>query len=380
MQGKLNGKTLNASLTFCIHLKELHTIDILSLTPEALAKVMADLSHPSYRAEQIFRWLHQTHVTSFADMKNIPKSLQESLAKKFHIPTVEPVGKQVSIKDGTVKYLFGFDDNTTLIESVLMQYNHGYSLCISTQAGCRMGCTFCASAETGLVRHLTAGEMLAQVYGTNKDCGKVSNIVLMGCGEPLDNYDETIRFLHLVNHPKGLNIGQRHITLSTCGLVPEIYKLANLKPQFNLAISLHAPTDEIRKILMPIAKAYPITDLIKACRHYSEATHRRITFEYALAKGVNDSALQAKELSRLLKGLNCHVNIIPINKASGGFTPTPRQNIEAFANILKENNIQTTIRRSLGSDVAAACGQLRAKHIQKQITHNSISSPPHQYP
>ena len=332
------------------------------MTPQEIAGLMAELEQPAYRADQIFGWLHKQHATTFAAMENLPLSLRSKLEENCRIPTVTPVEKLVSNRDGTIKFLSETHDST-FIESVLMSYKHGNSICISTQAGCRMGCKFCASAETGLERNLTAGEYCAQVYNATD----VKGIVLMGCGEPLDNYDATLRFIELITHPKGMNIGQRHITLSTCGLVPEILKLAEEKLQITLAISLHASDDDTRQVLMPIAKKYPIKELIPACRNYAEKTRRRLTFEYALTKGINSSPSHALALAKLLKGLLCHVNLIPINKARGGFSPTPRKEIEAFANILEENRIPSTIRRSLGSDVNAACGQLRA--TSKYFTH-----------
>ena len=334
--------------------------DILSMTPAELESVMNEIAQPQYRAKQVWGWLHQKHVRSFEQMANLPKAMRERLDVGYRIATVREEKKLISKNDGTQKYLFALHDNT-LIESVLMEYNHGSTVCVSTQAGCRMGCTFCASAEGGLVRNLTAGEICAQVYAAAKDCKRVGGVVLMGCGEPLDNYDATISFIQLITHPEGINIGQRHITLSTCGLVPQILQLAELKLQITLAISLHGATDEVRQKLMPIAKRYPLNELMQACKKYVQTTNRRLTFEYALAKGVNDSPLHAKDLAKLLRGINCHVNLIPVNKARGGFSGTARKEAAAFDEILQENRIQTTIRRSLGSDVDAACGQLRAQ-------------------
>jgi len=334
-------------------------LDILSMTQQEIESVIKDLGQPAYRAKQVWGWLHQSHVQTFDQMANLPKTLREQLDASYRIATVTTIKKLTSKNDGTQKYLFALHDNT-LIESVLMEYNHGNTVCVSSQAGCRMGCVFCASAVGGLVRNLTAGEICAQVYAA-KQVGPVSGVVLMGCGEPLDNFDATIRFIHLITHPDGVNIGQRHITLSTCGLVPQILRLADMKLQINVAISLHGATDHIRQKLMPIAKRYPLQELMQACRKYIEITNRRITFEYALARGENDSPAHAKDLAKLLHGMNCHVNLIPINKARGEFTGTSRKDATAFAAILQERRIQTTIRRSLGSDVDAACGQLRTR-------------------
>ncbi|MCL2840664.1 MAG: 23S rRNA (adenine(2503)-C(2))-methyltransferase RlmN [Defluviitaleaceae bacterium] len=325
--------------------------DMLSMLPQEIAEIVS----PAYRAEQIFSWLHKHHATSFVAMNNLPLSLRDKLEEIHYISTMTTLEKHESVNDGTIKFLSATHDNN-LVESVLMSYKHGNSVCISTQAGCRMGCTFCASAENGLARNLTAGEYCAQVYSAFP----IKNIVLMGCGEPLDNYENTVKFIKLITHPKGINIGQRHITLSTCGLVPEIYKLADEKFQITLAVSLHAPDDETRQTLMPIAKVYPLSDLIKACKYYTKTTHRRLTFEYAMAKDINTSSFHAQTLVKLLKGMMCHVNLIPINKARGEFLPTSRNETMRFAKILEENHIPTTIRRSLGNDVNASCGQLRS--------------------
>jgi len=333
--------------------------DILSMNLAELEVLLSELGQPAYRAKQVFGWLHQKNVTDFSEMTNLSKALRASLEECCRISSVDTVNRLESQQDGTEKYLFSLNDGAT-IESVLMKYSHGNSVCVSTQAGCKMGCAFCASGEDFL-RNLTAGEICAQVYGAARN-GKVGGIVLMGCGEPLDNFDSVLRFIELISHSDGLNIGQRHITLSTCGIVPKILELAELKMQITLAISLHAPTDDLRQKFMPVAKRYSLQELLSACRHYINLTHRRITFEYALVKGVNDSHSQAKNLAKLLKGLNCHVNLIPINKARGDFHPTAKKDAQVFAAVLEENRINVTIRRSLGGDVDAACGQLRAKH------------------
>jgi len=332
--------------------------DILSLTPSELEAAIASLGHPKFRAAQVWNWLHKNHVQSFADMTNLTKALRSTLEDNFHIATVRVVKTLTSSNDGTTKYLQALYDDA-LIESVVMQYNYGNTICISTQVGCRMGCVFCASAEGGLVRNLTAGEMCAQVYAA----ADIKNIVLMGCGEPLDNFDATIHFLELITHVNGSNIGQRHITLSTCGLVPQMLKLAEKKLQITLAISLHGATDDVRQVLMPIAKRYTLTELISACKGYVQMTNRRVTFEYALVRGINDAPSHAKDLIKLLRGINCHVNLIPVNRGRGQFAPTARKEAIAFAEILQTAKIQTTVRRSLGADVDAACGQLRAKGV-----------------
>jgi len=328
--------------------------DILSMNLAELEGLVTSLGQPAYRAGQIFSWLHQKNAAAFSEMSNLSKVLREQLEACCHIASAKVVKTLESKNDTTAKYLLALNDGVK-IESVLMTYSHGNTACVSTQAGCKMGCSFCASGAD-FARDLTAGEMCAQVYAMQK---RVNGIVLMGCGEPLDNFDAVIRFIELISHPQGLNIGQRHITLSTCGLVPQIQKLAQLKMQITLAISLHAPTDHVRQQFMPVAKRYPLRQLMLACRQYIKATNRRITFEYALAKGINDDPAQARELIALLRGINCHVNIIPINKARGDFYPPPRREVQAFADILQEGRIQTTIRRSLGADVDAACGQLR---------------------
>ncbi|MCL1862727.1 MAG: 23S rRNA (adenine(2503)-C(2))-methyltransferase RlmN [Defluviitaleaceae bacterium] len=331
-------------------------IEVLSLTHEEMSNFLPDL--PKYRTDQIFEWLHRRNAATFEKMENLPKTLRYELSEMFFIPKISVEEQWFNQNDKTEKYLNKIN-NDVFVESVLMRYKHGNTICISTQAGCRMGCKFCATAESGFHRNLTAGEYLMQVYH-NPD---IKNIVLMGCGEPLDNLAATLRFVELITHPKGKNISQRNITISTCGLVPQIYELAEHKLQITLAISLHAPTDEIRETIMPIAKTHPLPELIQACRHYADKTNRRLTFEYALIHGLNDSVQHAKLLAKLLKGLLCHINLIPINKARSGFSHTPRRETEKFAAILQEKNTPVTIRRSLGGDINAACGQLRARQI-----------------
>jgi 23S rRNA (adenine2503-C2)-methyltransferase len=366
------------------------TRDILSMSINELCNLMSELCQPAYRAEQIFEWLHRRGAaffdTPFAQMDNLPAALREALAEACYITPCREVKRQTS-KDGTVKFLFAInpgpagesgerDSAPVFIESVLMEYNHGQTVCISTQAGCRMGCAFCASAVGGLVRNLTAGEMCAQVYAMQRETPRISSVVLMGCGEPLDNFNAVLRFIELITHKKGAHIGARHITLSTCGLVPQIRELAERKLQINLALSLHGASDEIRKQYMPVANRYPLGELLDVCRYYIALTRRRVTFEYTLIKGINDTTAQAKKLAALLKGVLCHVNLIPLNATSAQFgpkltsptscqidtkfSPTPRREAQAFAETLTQNGIPATIRRSLGSDIAGACGQLRS--------------------
>ena len=343
--------------------------DILSMTISELESLLASFEEPKYRATQIFEWLHKSRVDSFQKMDNLPKKLRAILEENCRIASCKVAETRTSSRDETQKFLFELEDST-LIESVRMQYNFGHSICISTQAGCRMGCKFCASSTGGLLRNLTAGEMCSQVYSADKNgqaddttqsvTNLVPNIVLMGCGEPLDNFDQVIRFIELIGHPKGANVGARHITLSTCGLVPQIMELADQRLQITLAISLHGPDDQIRKALMPIAGRYPIGELIEACRYYFNMTKRRLTFEYALVRGFNDNQEHAIKLAKLLSGLLCHVNLIPVNPAIGNYSPTLRKEAEAFSAVLQRNKIKSTIRRTIGSDVDAACGQLRA--------------------
>ena len=300
-------------------------ISIKSLLPNELEQLMADLGEPKYRAKQIFKWLHQG-VTSFDEMSDISKALRAKLEEKCFITKPEILRKQVSQLDGTIKYLFGLSDGNS-IETVLMKYEHGNSICLSTQAGCKMGCVFCASFDPAKSRNLTPAEILDEILFAQKDSGrKVSNIVLMGTGEPLDNYDNVIQFLKLVSHPDGVNIGMRHISLSTCGLVPKIDELAQLKLQLTLSISLHAPINEIRSKIMPVNRRYSLDELIPACRRYFKTTGRRISFEYAMIRDVTDTKECARELIRMLKGFNCHVNLIPLNHVEGSpLVPIPRK-------------------------------------------------------
>ncbi|MDD4842785.1 MAG: 23S rRNA (adenine(2503)-C(2))-methyltransferase RlmN [Anaerotignum sp.] len=337
--------------------------DIKSMNIEDLQLFMADLGEPKFRAKQLFEWMHQKQVSSFDEMTNLSKGLREKLQQNTTLGGVEVVRLLVSQIDGTRKYLFALE-NDLVIESVLMKYEHGNTVCISTQAGCRMGCRFCASTIDGVERNLTAGEMLSQVYEIQKDCGeRIHGVVLMGSGEPLDNYGNVIKFIHLINHPDGQNMGQRHITLSTCGLIEKMYQLEEEHLQITLAVSLHAPNDAIRKEIMPVAKANPMDRLLAACLYYTERTKRRITFEYAMIEGVNDSDDCAKELAGKLREMLCHVNLIPVNDVKErDYMKSSAERVKRFAAILQGSGVETTIRRKLGSDIDAACGQLRRSH------------------
>lgn len=342
------------------------TIDLRSMTTEELADHLQQQGYPSFRAKQIRQWLDQG-VTDFRCMTNLPLSMRETLAAAYTVPGCTIVRKLVSSIDGTVKYLYGLDDGET-VESVLMQYKHGWSQCISTQVGCRMGCTFCATGMGGLVRNLSSAEMLSQIETAQRDSGvRVSSVVLMGMGEPLDNYDEVIRFLRLLMEDGGVHIGMRHISLSTCGVVPGILRLMEEKIPLTLSISLHAPNDEIRSRTMPVNRRWPIDQLLDACRRYVAATGRRISFEYAMIDGVNDSDACAAELANRLRGMLCHVNLIPVNSVSGKTQKrSDRRRIERFMEILKKESINVTVRRTLGSDINASCGQLRRQADQQE--------------
>jgi len=341
--------------------------DLQSMTLEELEEMMSILGEKSFRAKQVFQWLHKHHITEMEEMKNIPHGLRCQLEKIAPLCTLELLQKYESKKDGTTKYLFTLSDHN-IIECVLMKYHHGNTVCISSQVGCRMGCQFCASTLEGLIRHLTPGEMLAQVYEIQKDIGeRISNIVIMGSGEPLDNFASTIVFIKNITSPLGLTIGQRHITISTCGLVPQMRQLALLQYQITLAVSLHAPNDEIRKKIMPIAKKYSFEELLEACSYYIEQTNRRITFEYALIEGCNDQEEHAKELGQKLKGLLCHINLIPMNEiAERSYKGSSLLHAQHFQAVLQKQGIPVTIRRTLGEDIAAACGQLRRGYLLKQ--------------
>jgi len=342
--------------------------DIKSLYENELTELMTGFGEPKYRAAQIFRWLHEG-VTSFDEMTNVSKKLREKLVENCYISNASIEKKLISSYDDTRKYLFSFFDGET-VESVLMKYHHGYTSCISTQAGCKMGCTFCATGQGGFSRNLTASEMLAQIQAEQKDNGiRISNIVLMGMGEPLDNFDNVVRFLRLVSCENGMNIGMRHISLSTCGIVPRIYELADMKLQLTLSVSLHAPNDDIRSRTMPVNKKYPVAQLLDACRYYNAQTGRRISFEYAMIDGVNDSDSCATELGKKLKGMIAHVNLIPVNTVSGtGYRKSKKDRQQSFINILAGYGITATVRRTLGSDINASCGQLRRKNRQDTAT------------
>lgn len=342
---------------------------IYSMRLEDLQSWVEQQGEKPFRATQIFEWLYKKRVTSFEDMTNIPKALRERLAEHFVITTLKTLVQQTS-KDGTMKFLFELHDGYS-IETVLMRHDYGNSICVTTQVGCRIGCTFCASTLGGLKRNLQAGEIVAQVVKVQKALDetneRVSSIVVMGIGEPFDNYDELIKFLKIVNHPKGLHIGARHITVSTSGIIPKIYKFANENMQINFAISLHAPNTELRSKLMPINRAYKLPELMEAVRYYIEKTGRRVTFEYGLFGGVNDQIEHAEELAELIKGLKCHVNLIPVNYVpERNYVRTPREQIFAFEKTLKKHGINVTIRREQGHDIDAACGQLRAKERKEE--------------
>ena len=334
------------------------------LIPE-IAACLKDLGQPAFRAKQIFKWLHRG-VRTYDEMTDLPVSLRGTLQERYPICPPQAVRKQESSRDGTIKYLWKLSDGNC-VETVLMRYHYGNTVCISTEVGCRMGCAFCASTLGGLVRRLEPFEMLDQVLFTQVDSGlPVSHIVLMGIGEPLDNFDHVMRFLELVNSPDGMNISMRHISLSTCGLVPKIDELAKRKLQLTLSVSLHAPNDEIRNRIMPVNKAYPSGDLLAACRRYYEATGRRISFEYAMIDGVNDTEAAARELLQRMKGLPAHFNLIPLNHVEESpLKPSSRQAIARFQKILEDGGIPATVRRTLGGDIDASCGQLRRKYTKE---------------
>lgn len=335
--------------------------DILSLNLNELEKAAEELSEKKYRAKQVFEWLHKKGVQSFDEMSNIPQKFLTDLSEKYAIYSVQKVEIKES-GDGTKKYLFRLHDGE-LIESVFMRYRHGNSVCISSQVGCRMGCKFCASTLDGLVRNLTAGEMLSQIYVIGADVKeRISNVVIMGSGEPFDNYDNVVSFLRLINDKNGLNLSGRNITVSTCGLPDKIKQFANEGFSATLAISLHAPTDEKRKEIMPVANRYAIDEIMDACDYFFEKTGRRVSFEYSLIMGVNDSDDDVKKLSLLLSKRNCHVNLIPVNPVSEcGFKSPSYKAALTFKNKLEKNNINVTIRREMGRDIDGACGQLRRR-------------------
>nr|WP_291233826.1 23S rRNA (adenine(2503)-C(2))-methyltransferase RlmN [Frisingicoccus sp.] len=339
--------------------------DIRSMTPEELETfVVNDLKDKKFRARQIYDWMHVKCVQNFDEMTNLSKDLRQKLSENATLCPVEKADCLISQIDGTRKYLFRMEDGS-IIESVLMKYKHGNSVCISSQVGCRMGCRFCASTLLGLERNLNTSEMLGQIYAIQRDTGeRVSNVVIMGTGEPLDNYDAVVRFIRMISDEKGLNISQRNITLSTCGIVPKIYQLAEEHLQITLAISLHASDNEKRKSMMPIANKYDMDTLLEACRYYYETNGRRLTFEYSLARGVNDSPEDARALAKLLKGFMWHVNLIPINPVEErSYVQSDRKSIVNFKNSLEKYGGNVTIRREMGRDIQAACGQLRRRYM-----------------
>ncbi len=339
-------------------------IDIKSMTPEEIAAYLKELGQPAFRAKQVFRWLYRG-VSSFEEMSDLPKALRQKLAETCQLTPPTVARKQVSARDGTIKYLWQLSDGNC-IETVLMRYKHGNTVCISCQVGCRMGCAFCASTLAGRVRNLTPAEMVDQVLFTQLDSGaEVSNIVLMGIGEPLDNFDTVMRFLTLANHPDGLNIGMRHISLSTCGLTEQIDKLAQYRLQLTLSVSLHAPDDETRSRIMPVNKSVGVEKLMETCRRYFQTTGRRISYEYAMIDGVNDADWQADLLARHLKGMPGHVNLIPLNEVEES-PLRPSRRVAAFQKRLEEQGVTVTVRRRLGSDIDASCGQLRRKAMSEK--------------
>lgn len=341
--------------------------DLRSMTIEELTEALESVGEKKFRARQIFSWLHKNQVKSLDEMTNIPKKLKEKLLKSYDISYLKVCQVLESKIDGTCKYLFELQDGN-IIESVFMRYKHGNSVCISSQVGCRMGCKFCASTIDGLQRNLQAGEMLEQIYRIEEDKGeRISNIVVMGSGEPFDNFDNLIRFIELICNEEGANISQRNITVSTCGLIPRIYDLAELRLQITLAISLHASSQEKRMSLMPVANKYGIDDLIKACKDYFDKTGRRLTFEYSLVAGVNDTDEDASQLLTLLKGINCHVNLIPVNPIKErDYKQSDASAIQKFKNKLEKNGQNVTIRREMGRDINGACGQLRRSYINDE--------------
>ena len=343
-------------------------IDIKSLNYDELADYIVSIGEKKFRAAQLYSWMHEKLACSYDEMTNISDKLKKVLKENTLYTCLEPVRVQESQIDGTKKYLFRLYDGN-LIESVFMRYHHGNSVCISSQVGCKMGCRFCASTLNGCVRNLEPSEMLDQIYRIQSLTGeRVSNIVIMGSGEPMDNYDNVVKFLGLINSDKGLNISQRNITVSTCGLVPRIKQLAELKLQITLAISLHAPNDELRKTMMPIAYTYSIEQIMDACRYYISQTARRISFEYSLVKGVNDSPECARQLIKLVHGMNCHINLIPVNPIKErDYEQSEKNSIHNFKEILEKAGVNVTIRREMGRDIDGACGQLRQNHIEGML-------------
>ncbi len=342
-------------------------VNIADYTIEELEEYILSLGEKKFHAKQIFKWIHRVHVDSFDEMTDISKSLREKLKENAYIMRLEVLECQVSKKDDTHKFLIKLSDENA-IESVVMRYNHGNTICVSSQVGCKMGCKFCASTKNGWRRHLLASEIEGQIIAAEKYMNeKISNIVYMGIGEPLDNYDNVIKSVKLINCPEGLGIGARHISISTCGLVDKIYKLADEKLQATLSISLHAVTDEKRKEIMPVANKYSIKELLDACTYYIMETGRRISFEFALLAGINDDEATARALAKLLRGMIAHVNLIPVNEiVNGEFKKSKPQDVDRFMGILNSSGVVATVRRELGSDIDAACGQLRQKYLDKE--------------
>lgn len=342
--------------------------DIKSMELPQLQQNLAQLGLEKFRAGQIFSWLQNKGATSFDEMTNVSLSLRQKLSECFFISSAAIADKRVSQKDGTIKYVFRLHDGL-YIEGVLMQYKHGTSICISTQVGCRMNCSFCATGKQGLSRNLLPGEMLSQIQAASADTGgRISNVVMMGMGEPLDNYENVLRFLALAGDEKGMNIGMRHISLSTCGIVDKIYDLAGRKMQITLSVSLHAPFDDIRSETMPVNRKWNIETLMKACRYYSDQTGRRISFEYAMIDGVNDNEACAEKLKQILRGTISHVNLIPVNSVEGtGYRKSSFDKQKKFVNILQNGGITATVRRTLGSDIEASCGQLKQKFLKGDL-------------
>lgn len=343
--------------------------DLKSADYDSLCAYMTQIGEKKFRATQIYEWMHVRHVTSIDAMTNLSKGLREQLKEQCTFTVLKQLDVQISRQDGTRKYLFGLSDGN-VIESVLMRYKHGNSVCISSQAGCRMGCRFCASTLDGLARSLTPAEMLEQIYRIGCDIGeRISNVVVMGSGEPLDNYDNLLVFIRMLTDTRGLNISQRNLTVSTCGLVPRIRELADLKLQITLALSLHASSQEKRKELMPIANKYELADVMAACDYYFSQTGRRVTFEYSLVGGVNDTDADVEGLCRMLKGKNCHINLIPVNPIKErDYVQSERAVVEAFRQKLEKNGINATVRREMGRDIDGACGQLRKRHMDAAQT------------
>lgn len=346
----------------------MNKIELNSLTLDELKTFMVALGEKGFRGEQIFQYFNKHLKLDIEDLKLLPEETRSRLKENSKVNQIQVLEKFVSNVDGTKKYLYILEDNN-IVESVLMEYKHGFTTCISTQVGCKMGCEFCASTKEGFIRNLTPAEMLNQIYMMEKDNDiKISNIVLMGSGEPLDNYDNTLKFLKIIHDEKGHNLSYRNITISSCGVVPKIYELANENLPITLSISLHSPFNEKRKLIMPIAKKYNIEELIKACKFYSESTNRRLTFEYTLIEGENDGEKEIRELSKILRGLNAHINIIPLNPIKEFSKDRPeKKHIEKFKEELERNGLKATIRREMGNDISASCGQLRRSYLEDKL-------------